>query len=111
MKNEITFKQQCKIGLDLLKEDVEKCKNDKIYSTIVPYFEYPISLLEQEVNEAIYNNNDSDEYYAQKCKQIEKLYNNLTMTVEVISKKFTPLSIKIKRKCENAIYKLTNRKK
>ena len=30
MENEITFKQQYKLGLDLSKEDIEKCKNDSI---------------------------------------------------------------------------------
>lgn len=110
MENEITFKQQYKLGLDLLKEDIEKCKNDKIYLPIVPYFEYPISLLEQEVSKVVCNNNDTEEYYEQKCRQIEKLYGNLTITVEVISKRFTPMSVKIKRGYENTIYRLTKRK-
>lgn len=111
MENNITFKQQYKMGLDILKEDIEKCKNDKLYSPIAPYFEYPVSLMEQEVKEAIDNNSDTEEYYIEKCKQIEKLYDNLTMTVAIISKKFTPFSTKIKRSYENAKYKLTKRKK
>lgn len=111
MENKITFKQQYKIGLDLLKEDVKKCKNDKLYSPIVPYFEYPISLMEQEVKEVVDNSNDTEEYYIEKCKQIEKLYNNLIMTVAITSEKFTPLSTKIKINYENTIYKLTKRKK
>jgi len=110
MENNITFKQQYRMGLNLLKEDVEKCKNDKLYSPIAPYFEYPVSLMEQEVKEAINNNSDTEEYYIEKCKQIEKLYDNLTMTVAIISKKFTPFSTKIKRSYENAKYKLTRRK-
>ena len=63
MENNNTFKQQYKMGLDLLKEDIEKCKNDKLYSPITPYFEYPISLMEQEVKGAIDNNSDTEEYY------------------------------------------------
>ena len=111
MENNITFKQQYKMGLDLLKEDIEKCKNDKMYSPITSYFEYPISLMEQEVKEAIDNNSDTEEYYIEKCKQIEKLYDSLTMTVTIISKKFTPFSTKIIRSYERVKYKLTKRKK
>ena len=68
MENNNTFKQQYKMGLDILKEDIEK------------------------------------------CKQIEKLYDSLTMTVAIISKKFTPFSTKIKRSYERVKYKLTKRK-
>ena len=111
MENEVTFKQQYKIGLDLLKEDIEKCKNDKIYSPIIPYFEYPISLIEQEVSDVICKNNDSEEYYEQKCKQIKNLYDRLAKTVAIISEKFTPLSTKIRRRYQNTIYNLTKRMK
>ena len=104
MENKVTFKEQYHMGMDLLKKDIEECKNDKLYSQIVKYFEYPISLMEQEVNETITNNNDTEEYYIEKCEEIEKLYNRLAMTTAIISKRFTPITTKIKRKCKNAIF-------
>lgn len=35
IENKTTFKQQYKIGLDLLKEDIEKCKQiEKLYDSL-----------------------------------------------------------------------------
>ena len=110
MEKEIKFKQQYKAGLDLLKADINKCKNNKLYSPIVPYFEYPISLMEKDVAKVSADNKDTEDYYEDKCKQIEELYNRLTMTIAIISRNFTPFSTNITRSYERIKYKLTKRK-
>ena len=110
MENKLTFKEQYRIGLGLLKKDIEECKNDKFYFQIVEYFEYPVSLMEQEVKETIANGKDTEEYYMKKCEELEKLYNRLAMSTAIISKRFTPITTKIKRRCKNIITRVLDKK-
>lgn len=106
MEKKITFKEQYYIGLNLLKEDIEKCKADHLYSTIVQYFEYPLSLMEQEVKESIANNIDTEQYYMDKCKQIEEIYTRFAMSVAIVSKRFGPKTTRIKEKFSNTFSKI-----
>ena len=106
MEKKITFKEQYYIGLNLLKEDIDKCKADHLYSKIVQYFEYPLSLMEQEVKESIANNIDTEQYYMDKCKQIEEIYTRFAMTVAIVSKRFGPKTARIKEKYSNAFSKI-----
>lgn len=97
MENSKTFKEQYNIGLDLLKKDISSCENNKLYSPIMHYYTHPLSVIEEEVNNAIKNNGDTEEFYNKKCEEIEELYKRLTITVAYISYINAPKLEKIKR--------------
>ena len=85
MKEQMSYKEQYTYGLNLLKEDLKKLEFNKDYHEIVKYFTYPISIIEQEVEDAANTNTESEFFYSCKCEEVEKLYHRLVETLACIS--------------------------
>ena len=90
LEKNVSYKEQYLIGLDLLKDDVNKCRDTELYSPIVKYFDYPIALMEEEVKDNMDKNCDTEEFYMKKCEEIDVLYKKLLATIARISKKYGP---------------------
>lgn len=107
MENDMTYKKQYEIGIKLLNEDVEYCRNNKLYYPIARYFDFPIAYLESEVKNAIESNSDTEEFYMIKCEQVDTMYARLSITINWVANKFAPTTNKIK----NEVLKLLKSKK
>ena len=44
-----------------------------MYNSIVQYFLYPLSSIEKEVENAIINHEDTEEFYMKKCEKNRKI--------------------------------------
>ena len=86
MQKNITYKEQFNYGLNLLKKDLEDIRDSSKYKEIIPYFDYPISILEESINDAIIKGIDTEEFYKEQCDNIEKLYQRLVATIYLVQK-------------------------
>ena len=55
---------------------------------MLPYFEYPLSIIEKEVQEARKNKLDNDDFYRKKCDELTKMYERLLLTQLMCQSKF-----------------------
>ena len=83
-------------GLNLIKKELEDIRNSSLYKEIIPYFDYPINLLEENVNDAIIKGIDTEEFYKEQCDNIEKLYQRLVATMYLAQKHSKTFIDKIK---------------
>lgn len=91
---EINYKKAYEYGLSRFKDSlVEICVCS--YKTLLPYFNYPLSILENEVKQAIINNVDNNDFYKYKCDEIFKLYERLIHTVLICKSSIGSIDEKI----------------
>lgn len=79
MEIETNYKEAYEYGLLRLKDSLEElCVGP--YRVISPYFDYPLSVIEKEVDLAHLKNKDSNEFYKEKCDELLKMYERLIYT-------------------------------
>lgn len=74
-------------GLNNIKESLEEVN---VYPdrAMLPYFEYPLSLIEKDVEEAQKSKTDTNEFYKEQCKKLDELYFRLLSTVMICKRSF-----------------------
>ena len=92
----MNYKESYNKGITLLKEDLNSCKENELLKPIVEYFENNLLFIENEVSEARIRELDTDDYYEEKCIELDELYRRLTIMVYFVLRRFAPLSVKIK---------------
>lgn len=73
------YKSIYEYGLTLLKDSLDEV-NISPYSAMLPYFTYPLSLIEDTVEKARNSKTDTNEFYKEECDELLKLYDRLFKT-------------------------------
>lgn len=81
------YKSSYEYGLVLLKDSLNEV-NVPPYRAMLPYFEYPLSIIEKEVQESRKNKLDNDDFYRKKCDELTKMYERLLLTQLMCQSKF-----------------------
>ena len=73
------YKEIYEYGLYLFKDSLSEI-NERPYSTILPYFTYPLSIIETTVKKAKNSKIDTNEFYKEQCDELLKMYNRFLTT-------------------------------
>lgn len=76
------YKVLYKYGLFLLKDSLNEF-NSSPYRRILPYFTYPLSIIETNVKNAINTKMDTNEFYKERCDELYELYQKFLTTILV----------------------------
>ena len=80
VSQEITdYKVSYEFGLFLLKDSFREV-NSSPYYTILPYFTYPLSIIEDTVKKAKNTKTDTNDFYKEKCDELLKMYDRFLKT-------------------------------
>ena len=107
MEIETNYKEVYECGLSRLKDSLKEiCAGQ--YRVISPYFDYPLSEIEKEVELFHLKNKDSNEFYKEKCDELLKMYERLIYTF-LLCKSET--GTRSEKRAVNNIYKNNKEKK
>lgn len=73
------YKKSYERGLYLIKDSLSELQPP--FTEINKYYDYPIGLIEKEVENAQKNGTDTNEFYKEQCDKLLELYNKLLMTI------------------------------
>lgn len=77
---ETNYKETYAYGVSCFKDSLKEICVDS-YKTLLPYFDYPLSSIENEVELAKIKNMDNNDFYKEMCDEIFKMYERLLHTV------------------------------
>ena len=98
---ETNYKEAYEYGLSRLKESLKEiCVGQ--YRVISPYFDYPLSEIEKEVELFYLKNKDNNEFYKCKCDELFKLYERLIYTFLICK---SQIGSRSEKRSANKIYK------
>lgn len=104
---ETNYKEAYEYGLSRLKDSLKEiCVGQ--YRVVSPYFDYPLSEIEKEVELFHLKNKDSNEFYKEKCDELLKMYERLIYTF-LLCKSET--GTRSEKRAVNNIYKNNKEKK
>lgn len=107
MEIETNYKEAYEYGLSRLKDSLKEiCVGQ--YRVISPYFDYPLSEIEKEVELFHLKHKDSNEFYKEKCDELLKMYERLIYTF-LLCKSET--GTRSEKRAVNNIYKNNKEKK
>lgn len=107
MEIETNYKEAYEYGLSRLKDSLKEiCVGQ--YRVISPYFDYPLSEIEKEVELFHLKHKDSNEFYKEKCDELLKMYERLIYTF-LLCKSET--GTRSEKRAVNKIYKNNKEKK
>lgn len=107
MEIETNYKEAYECGLSRLKDSLKEiCVGQ--YRVVSPYFDYPLSEIEKEVELFHLKNKDSNEFYKEKCDELLKMYERLIYTF-LLCKSET--GTRSEKRAVNNIYKNNKEKK
>ena len=76
------YKNLYKYGLFLLKDTLKEYDISS-YRVVLPYFTYPLSLIESNVKNAVNMKMDTNEFYKERCDELYELYQKFLTTILV----------------------------
>lgn len=81
------YKESYEKGLLLFRNSLREV-NVPPYRAMLPYFEYPLSLIENKVEETVKNGIDTDDFYKEQCNELLKIYDRLLKTSLICKSEF-----------------------
>lgn len=108
-ENQVDYKEAFYFGLNYFKDDLEFCQNSELYYPIVKYFTYPLNIMLDEIEAIKLDNKDTQEFYNEKCDELQKLYNRLIITMQIVAEKCKPskgVIGKLKKYYNKVVYRI-----
>lgn len=89
-ENQVDYKEFFYFGLNYFKDDLEDCLDSDLFYPIVKYFTSPLNIMLDEIENIQKDNKDTQEFYKEKCHELQKLYNRLIITMSIVGEECNP---------------------